>query len=92
MNRKMKVTLSLALLGILTMLPGSSQAQVNSNLATVTLTAGVTPYIGISVSAAAVSFSLVPGSGPTAGAPTLTVTCMNVYSWPRLCENSKSTA
>ena len=73
MNRKIKVILSLALLGILTMLPGSSQAQVNSNLATVTLTAGVTPYIGISVSAAAVSFSLVPGAGPTAGAPTLTV-------------------
>ena len=74
MSRKMKVILSLALLGIVTMLPSSSQAQVNSNLATVTLTAGVTPYIAVSVSAAAVNFNLVPGTGPTAGVPSLTVT------------------
>ena len=74
MSRKMKGILSLAVLGILTMLPGSSQAQVNSNLATVTLTAGITPYISVSVSAAAVNFTLVPGSGPTAGVPSLTVT------------------
>lgn len=73
MSRTMKY-LSLALLGILVMLPGSSQAQVNSNLAQVTLTAGVTPYIAVSVSAAAVNFNLVPGTGPTLGAPTVTVT------------------
>jgi len=75
MNRKTKATLFLALLGILTMLPGNGQAQTtNSNAVSVTLNAVVAQYIGITVSAPAVNFSLVPGTGPTAGAPVLTVT------------------
>lgn len=74
MNRKVKATLFLALLGILVLLPGNGQAQTNSNAVNVTLNAVVAQYIGISVSAAAVNFNLVPGSGPTAGAPVLTVT------------------
>jgi len=74
MSRKMKVILSLALLGILTMLPGSSQAQVNSNVASVTLNALVADYIAVSVNALNVNFNLVPGTGPTAGIPSLTVT------------------
>jgi len=74
MNRKAKATVFLALLGIFTMLPGNGQAQTNSNVATVTLIAGVTPYIAVGVSTATVNFNLVPGTGPTAGAPVLTVT------------------
>jgi len=74
MSREMKVILSLALLGIVLMIPGSSQAQINSNVASVTLNALVADYIGVSVSAAIVDFNLVPGAGPTAGVPGLTVT------------------
>ena len=74
MSRKMKVILSLALLGILTMLPGSSQAQITSNVANVTLNALVADYIAVSVSAGNVDFNLVPGTGPTLGVPTVTVT------------------
>jgi len=74
MNRKAKATVFLALLGILTMLPGNGQAQTNSNAVSVTLNAVVAQYIGITVSAPAVNFNLVPGTGPTAGAPVLTMT------------------
>ena len=74
MNRKAKATALLAVLGILTMLPGTSQAQTNSNVANVALNAVVSQSIAVSVSAAAVNFNLVPGTGPTTGAPSLTVT------------------
>ncbi|MGH9782567.1 MAG: hypothetical protein ACRD88_00130 [Terriglobia bacterium] len=74
MNRKVKATLLLTLLGILTMLPAGSQAQTNSNVANVALNAVVNQSIAVSVSAAAVNFNLVPGTGPTGGAPSLTVT------------------
>ena len=43
-------------------------------MANVVLNAVVNQSIAVSVSAAAVNFNLVPGTGPTAGAPTLTVT------------------
>jgi hypothetical protein len=70
----MKAILPLAVLGILVMLPGVSQAQTNSNIATVTLTAGVAPYVSVSVNVASVNFTLVPGTGPTAGSNPVIVT------------------
>lgn len=73
---RMQGMLPLALLGILTALPGSSQAQVNSNSASVTLNATVADYIAINASPANVAFNLVPGTGPTAGAPSLNLNCI----------------
>ena len=74
MSRKMKAILPLAVLGIVTMLPASSQAQTLSNAVGVTLNALVADYIAVSASALNVNFNLVPGTGPTPGDTTVTVT------------------
>ncbi|MGH9782568.1 MAG: hypothetical protein ACRD88_00135 [Terriglobia bacterium] len=63
-----------AFLSLLALAPGAAQAQFNSNLGNVALNAVVQQSISVSVSAAAVNFNLVAGTGPTAGGPTLTVT------------------
>jgi len=60
----------LVLLGM----PHVAQAQFVSNVGNVTLNASVQDFIAVNVNAAAVNFFLVPGTGPTAGAPTVTVT------------------
>lgn len=49
-------------------------AQINSNPSNVALNALVQDSLMISVSVPNVNFNLVPGSGPTAGVPTVTVT------------------
>lgn len=74
MSRTMKAILPLAVLGILMMLPGGSQAQTNSNIATVSLIAGISPYVSVSVNVASVNFTLAPGTGPTAGSNSVIVT------------------
>lgn len=51
----------------------AAQAQVVSNPGNVALSAVVQSSLSISVSASNVNFNLVPGSGPTAGVPTVTV-------------------
>ena len=67
MNRTVQAILSLVLLGILVTLPASIQAQITSKSANVTLSATVADSISLNVSTGNVSFSLVPGTGPTAG-------------------------
>ena len=74
MSRKMKAILPLALLALVVMFPSGSQAQTNSNIATVTLTAGIAPFISVSVNTASVNFTLVPGTGPTGGSNSVIVT------------------
>jgi hypothetical protein len=78
MNRMMQAAriggMTGALLVLLGMAPRAAQAQFNSNLGNVTLNALVQDYIAVNVNVAAVNFFLVPGTGPTAGAPVVTVT------------------
>ena len=64
----------LVLLGTLLVIPSTSRAQSLSNITNLTLNAVVQQSISVTVSAVAVNFNLVPGTGPTAGAPTVTVT------------------
>ena len=64
----------LVLLGTLLVIPSTSRAQSLSNISNVTLNAAIQQSISVTVSAAAINFTLVPGTGPTAGAPTVTVT------------------
>jgi hypothetical protein len=52
----------------------TGQAQVVSNPGNVALNALVQDSLAVTVSAPNVNFSLVPGTGPTAGAPAVTVT------------------
>ena len=78
MNRIMQAMLdrriAAALLCLLGIGARAAQAQISSNPVNVTLNATVDDSIAITVSASNVSFILVPGTGPTAGAPTVTVT------------------
>jgi len=52
----------------------AAQAQISSNPVGVTLNATVDDSIAVTVSASNVGFNLIPGTGPTAGTPTVTVT------------------
>lgn len=54
--------------------PRVVRAQVVSNPGNVSLNAVVDDSLGIYVSASNVNFNLIPGTGPTAGTPTVTVT------------------
>jgi len=78
MNHAMKTLwsgrLATAMLCLLVIGQKYAPAQVVSNPGNVVLNAAVQDSIAISVSAPSVGFSLVPGTGPTAGAPTVTVT------------------
>ena len=78
MNRMTRAVLdgriAVAFLCLLVIGPRVAQAQIISNPSNVVLNALVMEYVAINVSAANVNFNLVPGTGPTAGAPTVTVT------------------
>lgn len=63
-----------AFLCLLVIGPRVAQAQISSNPVSVALSAVVDDSIGINVSASNVNFSLIPGTGPTAGVPAVTVT------------------
>ena len=73
MNRKMQAILPAMLLGIVITLPAAVQAQVTSRSANVTLSATVADSISLNVSTGNVGFSLVPGTGPTAGSSSVSV-------------------
>ena len=78
MNRMMQAVrnggMAVAFLSLLMLAPSMSQGQSLSNITNVTLNAVIQQSISVTVSAAAINFTLVPGTGPTAGAPTVTVT------------------
>ena len=78
MNRMMRASLigpiATAFLSLLAIGPRVALAQVISNPTNVTLNAVVTESVATSVNSANVNFNLVPGTGPTAGVPVVTVT------------------